>query len=60
MPLIRLHKDRFCDALAGILEEIAAVDLKEIFLLTTRYDEGIVITVSVPGGIPEDVLNEKS
>ncbi len=59
LPLIRLQKDRFCDALAGILEEIATVDIKEISLLTARYDEGIVITVSVPGGIPEDVLNEK-
>lgn len=59
LPGIKIPKDRFCNTLLGVLEEIAALDIKEICLLSARANMGAIIRISCPKGIPGDVLNEK-
>ncbi len=59
LPMVEIYKDRFCDALLGILEEITAIDIKEIHIVAVNANDSATLRISSPKGIPEDVLNEK-
>ncbi|ATW25244.1 MBL fold metallo-hydrolase [Candidatus Formimonas warabiya] len=56
---VRIDQERFCDALLGILEEIAAIDVKEICIVSGNTDTGPAIRISNPKGIPENVFTKK-
>lgn len=66
---VTLNKGRFSDALIGILEEIAAIDTKEIYMKTFRKvgdapaspgeATSVLLKISCPGGILNHALNEK-
>ncbi|MEN6463493.1 MAG: MBL fold metallo-hydrolase [Syntrophomonas sp.] len=57
--MVNINKDRFCDALLGILEEIAAIDIKQIRIVSARANNRTIIRIDNHRGIPGDVLSEK-
>lgn len=59
LPMVSINKDRFCDALLGVLEEIAAIDIKQIRIVSARANNRAIIRIDNRRGIPGDVLNEK-
>ena len=58
-PWVSIEKERFCDALVGIFEELAGADVKNIRICCDHDESSTSIRISSQGGISPDIINEK-
>jgi hypothetical protein len=56
---VRLNPERFAEAYAGLLEDIASLDVPDLRIATAVQGQGFVVRTDSINGIPEGVLNEK-